>query len=309
MRLSLILAAAIAAIPTTKAVDSRVADAAMRRDTAMVRTLIRQGVSVNVAQGDGMTALHWAAAHGDVGEVRLLLGAGAKVEAKTRNGEYAPIHFAARNGHAAAVRALIRANANANAMTSTGAFPIHFAAGIGDTATLDALLDAKANINVLDTAMKQTPLMWAAAANRVTAVKLLAAKGADLRATSRVDSVAAKENADRLATAAKRRLLYPNQAQGGRGGRGGGGGGAPDSAQARLDSLRLDSLMKNDTSFARVARAAAANGNRNGAINGNNGDGRVAGNDPVAQNAAAAAALDSVNRARAGGAPQGAGAP
>ena len=39
--------------------------------------------------------------------------------------------------------------------------------------------------------------MWAAAANRVAAVKLLVAKGADIKATSRVDSVAAKENADR----------------------------------------------------------------------------------------------------------------
>src|SRR5215208_8092011 len=90
-------------------VDSRIADAAMRGDTATVRTLIRQRVDVNVAQGDGMTALHWAASHGDAGEIRLLLGAGAKIEAKTRNGAYTPIHLAARNGNAAAVRALIKA--------------------------------------------------------------------------------------------------------------------------------------------------------------------------------------------------------
>ena len=94
----------------------------------------------------------------------------------------------------------------------------------------------------LTTMMKQTPIMWAAAANRVAAVKLLAAKGADLKATSRVDSVAAKEAADRLTTAARRRILYPNQApQGGRGGAGGGrGAGAPDSAEARRDSVRRD---------------------------------------------------------------------
>ena len=304
MRLPILLAAAIGVLPGNTT-DPRVADAAMRGDTATVRALVRQRADVNVAQGDGMTALHWAASHGDANEIRLLLGAGAKVEATTRNGAYTPMHFAARNGHAAAVRALVKANANASAMTSTGAFPIHFAAGIGDTATIDALLDAKANVNAVDTAMKQTPIMWAAAANRVAAVKLLATKGADLKATSRVDSIAVKENADRLATAAKRRILYPNQAA--QGGRGGGRGGPPDSAQARRDSIRLDSLMKNDTSFARVAKAAAANGQQNGAINGN-GQGRVPGNDPVAQNAAAAAALDSAARAR-GGNPQGAGAP
>ena len=310
MKSPLLIAAAslfTVAIANTS-VDSRIADAAMRGDTATVRALIRQRVDVNAPQGDGMTALHWAAQHGDANEVRLLLGAGAKVEAKTRNGAYTPIHLAARNGRAAAVRALIKANANASAMTSTGAFPIHFAAGIGDTATIDALLEAKANINAIDTAMKQTPLMWAAAANRLTAVKLLAAKGADLKATSRVDSVAAKEGADRLATAAKRRILYPNLTpQGGRGG--GRGAGAPDSAEARLDSIRRDSLMKTDTAYARIVRAAAANGRGNGAINGNNA-GRVPGNDPVAQNAAAAAALDSVERARRQGAGgQGAGAP
>src|SRR5215208_7101507 len=93
-------------------VDSRIADAAMRGDTAMVRSLIRQRVDVNVAQGDGMTALHWAAMQGNASEVRLLLGAGAKVEATTRNGAYTPLHLATRNGHAAAVRALIVARAN-----------------------------------------------------------------------------------------------------------------------------------------------------------------------------------------------------
>jgi ankyrin repeat protein len=305
MKLFLLAAAAFVAIPAKTTIDSRIADAAMRGDTAAVRSLIRQGVSVNIAQGDGMTALHWAATHGNAAEVRLLLGAGAKVDATTRNGAYTPIHLAAKNGNAAAVRALILGKGNASAMTATGAFPIHFAAGIGDTATIDALLDAKANINVIDTAFKQTPLMWAAAANRLAAVKLLIAKGADLKATSRVDTVAAKEAADRLATAAKRRILYPNLApQGGRGG--GRGAAAPDSAEARRDSIRRDSLMKNDTAYARIVRSAAANGRQNGAINGN-GNGRVPGNDPVAQNAAAAAALDSAQRAGRGG--RGAGAP
>jgi ankyrin repeat protein len=307
MRLSLFLAAAIAAIPTAE-ISSPVADAAMRGDTAAVRSLIRQRADVNAPQGDGMTALHWAASHGDAGEIRLLLGAGAKVESKTRNGAYTPLHLATRNGRAAATRALIRAGANASAMTSTGAFPIHFAAGIGDTATLGALIEAKANINAVDTAMKQTPLMWAAAANRLLAVKLLAAKGADLKMASRVDSIAAKEAADRLATAAKRRILYPTQAaQGGRGG--GRGAGTPDSSEARRDSIRRDSLMKTDTAYARIVRAAEANGRGNGAINGAAG-GRVPGNDPVAQNAAAAAALDSALRAgRQGAGGQGAGAP
>ena len=41
--------------------DSPVADAAERGDLATVRALVRDGADVNAAQGDGMSALHWAA--------------------------------------------------------------------------------------------------------------------------------------------------------------------------------------------------------------------------------------------------------
>ena len=45
--------------------SSVVADAAMKGDLATVKKLIAQGADVNGGQGDGMTALHWAAEHGD----------------------------------------------------------------------------------------------------------------------------------------------------------------------------------------------------------------------------------------------------
>ena len=44
--------------------DTPVADAAMRGDIEAVRSLLRDGADVNAAQGDGMTALHWAADQG-----------------------------------------------------------------------------------------------------------------------------------------------------------------------------------------------------------------------------------------------------
>ena len=44
---------------------SPVADAAMKGDLATVRALISRGANVNAPQGDGMTALHWAAERGD----------------------------------------------------------------------------------------------------------------------------------------------------------------------------------------------------------------------------------------------------
>jgi hypothetical protein len=68
----------------------RVADAAMRRDMAAVRALVQQGADVNVAQGDGMTALHWAARNGDAAMTTLLIGAKANLKASTRIGGYTP---------------------------------------------------------------------------------------------------------------------------------------------------------------------------------------------------------------------------
>ena len=52
--------------------EAPVADAAMRGDIEAVRSLLRSGADVNAAQGDGMTALHWAARLGqrELAEVR-----------------------------------------------------------------------------------------------------------------------------------------------------------------------------------------------------------------------------------------------
>ena len=54
------------------AARSDVADAAMAGDTAAVRTLLAQHADVNVTQGDGATALHWAAYRQDLEMANLL---------------------------------------------------------------------------------------------------------------------------------------------------------------------------------------------------------------------------------------------
>src|SRR5574342_1286467 len=87
--------------------ESPVADAAQRNDVAAVRLLLRQGADVNAAQGDGMTALHWAAQGGDVALLRVLLYAGANREATTRLGGYTPLHLASQEGADDAVRVLL----------------------------------------------------------------------------------------------------------------------------------------------------------------------------------------------------------
>ena len=48
------------------AATSEIADAAERKDAAALRQSIQQHVSVNAAQADGTTALHWAAHWNDL---------------------------------------------------------------------------------------------------------------------------------------------------------------------------------------------------------------------------------------------------
>src|SRR3954453_13487330 len=90
---------------------SAVADAAMKGDRESVRALLKQGADVGAAQGDGMSALHWAAERGDVELAEMLLYAGANAAAVTRIGQYTPLHLAAKAGNAAAVRALLSGGA------------------------------------------------------------------------------------------------------------------------------------------------------------------------------------------------------
>ena len=190
-----LLGSAIGAAPAS----STVADAAMRGDTATVRSLIQGNAgkdAVNIAQGDGMTALHWAAERGDAELAAFLLKSGASVTAETRIGGHTPLHIAAKQGNPAIVRALVNAHAAVNALTTTGAAPLHFAAASGDSESIAVLLDHGAEIDIREPQWSQTPLMFAAAGGRTAAVKLLLARGANLSLTAKVIDISARNRSD-----------------------------------------------------------------------------------------------------------------
>ncbi len=201
---SVLLLAAARTNPT----EAPVADAVMRGDTARVRLLIKQGTDVNAALADGMTALHWAAQRGDAASSGMLVYAGARVDAVTRNGNYTPLHLAAREGRAAVVKLLLANGANALATTSTGgATALHFAAGHGSAETVKALLDAKVPVDIRESAWGQTPLMWAAAYNRVAAIDALVKAGAGLEAASKIDDIPKQEREIRAQLIARTRRV------------------------------------------------------------------------------------------------------
>src|SRR5262245_57338456 len=94
------------------AAPGSVVDAAMQGNRDAVRTLLKQGADVNTAQGDGMTALHWAVQKGDLELLQTLLYAGANVKATTRIGGYTPLLLASRAGNTGAIEVLLASGAD-----------------------------------------------------------------------------------------------------------------------------------------------------------------------------------------------------
>jgi ankyrin repeat protein len=168
------------------AANAPVADAAMNGDKAAVRALLKQAADVNASQGDGMTALHWAAMNGDAELAQMLVFAGANVKATTRIGSYTPLYIASQQGHAAIIETLIKAGGDARGGTVNGTTALMAAAQAGKVDAVKVLVANGADVNAADGVRAQTPLMYAAAANRAAVIEFLASKGADLKATSKV---------------------------------------------------------------------------------------------------------------------------
>jgi ankyrin repeat protein len=183
-----VVGALFAALLVTAAspAESPVADAAERGDLAAVTQLLRQGADANAPQGDGMTALHWAAKNGQPEMAGVLLYAGANPDATTRLGGFTPLHMASKIGHVGVIKALLEQGADAEASTSTGARPLHMAAASGNAEAVSALLARGVEVDAREIANEQTPLMWAAAQNRVAAMTALIEAGADLSLKSKV---------------------------------------------------------------------------------------------------------------------------
>ncbi len=172
--------------------DRALLDAAKRGDVAAVKAALKEGADVNAAQGDGLTALHLAAQEGNLEITKLLLGAKANVEAKTKIGDYTPLHLAASGARLTVVQALLSAGASPSAVTTTtGVTPLHLAAkALDGELVVKALLEKGAPVNAREASSGQTALMFAAAYGRAASVKELMAKGADATiATQVVDEV------------------------------------------------------------------------------------------------------------------------
>ncbi len=177
--------------------DTPVADAVRAGDNATLRSLLTQGADVNAAQGDGMTALHWAAYKADVETAEILLYAGANVRAATRINAMTPLILAAQTGSARMIEALLESGADPNLAIATGTTPLMLAAAAGSADAVSALIEAGAEVDATENAQGQTALMFAASFNRDAAIKVLMENDADATQASKVVDVAARSSRGR----------------------------------------------------------------------------------------------------------------
>ena len=172
--------------PRAAAQEAVLADAVQRGDTRAVQSLLAQNADVNARQGDGATALHWAAYLNDGETIAALIGAGADVHAANDHG-VTPLALAARNGNAGIIARLLASGVDPNdarQAVNAGETPLMLAVRAGQVDAVEVLADAGADIDAREGWNGQTALMWAGAEGHVPVVETLIALGADIRATS-----------------------------------------------------------------------------------------------------------------------------
>lgn len=181
--------------------------AAQDDDRELALKLIARHADVKVAQGDGFSALHWAAYNDDVELTQALLKAGAMPEARTRLEGVTPLILAAANGDVALIDALLAGGAKVDTANDNGTTPLMQAAAAGSPDVLLDLLTHGASVNAREKSYGQTALFFAASRNRLGAIRILTAHGADasLKTTvQKLERVSVGADGEEVAAGAKK---------------------------------------------------------------------------------------------------------
>ena len=181
-----LLCGAWAVAPAAGNSDRPLVDAAKDRDWATVGILLNRGVDADAAQGDGATALHWAAHWNDLDTVDRLIEAGANVDAVNDLGA-TPLWVACASRNTGIVQRLLAAGADADRGLLAGETVLMRCTATGDPVAVAALIEHGAHVDATEPENGQTALMWAAAHRQpdVTRVLLEHSAAVDARTITR----------------------------------------------------------------------------------------------------------------------------
>ena len=146
-----------------------------------MRILIEAGADVNARNAFDATALIWCAS--DLAKVRLLVEKGADVNAKSKQGKTPLLVAANHSGAEPIVKLLLAKGADAKVVDGFMNTSLLIAADADDTAVVRLLIEKGVDVNARNRA-GNTALMSAAANRNLEAVQLLLKAGADVNAVS-----------------------------------------------------------------------------------------------------------------------------
>ncbi len=146
-----------------------------------LRLLIEAGADVNAKNAFDATALMWCA--GDTYKVKMLVSKGADVNARSKQGRTPLLIAAASNDSYDVVKFLMDSGADVSARDSMGQTALLLATSANDTATIKLLLEKNLDVNAVN--RRLTPLMYAAMNGNAEIVRTLITRGADVNAVSK----------------------------------------------------------------------------------------------------------------------------
>jgi ankyrin repeat protein len=146
-----------------------------------IRALAAAGGRVDVADASGRQPVHVAAEWGHVDVLRALAGLGGRVDAADRRAQQ-PMHVAAERGRVDVVRVLAELGGRVDAADGSGRQPMHVAAEWGRAEAIRALAELGGRLDAADGTGRR-PMHIAVECGRVDAIRVLAELGASLACT------------------------------------------------------------------------------------------------------------------------------
>jgi cytohesin len=144
------------------------------------RLSIPKGAKEEYRLDDSFTLLHWATMNNHPELAKVLIDAGADVNAEEGEDKDTPLHNAVWHGYIELAKALIDAGADVNAENKWKSTPLHNAAWYQHPELVKVLIEAGADLDAKNSA-KKTPLHFVARRN-IKIAKMLIDAGADVNA-------------------------------------------------------------------------------------------------------------------------------